>query len=326
MEIRPESMQEIAVLVTGAGGDVCHGVCKSLLGSSNNYRLVVCGTEENNIYRYDSRVTFELTPAVGNVESYIGSLASLCAKHCIDVLIPTIDSELVQISHRRNLIAGEGVRLICCGSHSSHQICDDKYMTWLHCKHSDLPFIDTWLFDDWVKLDTTKDSDRFIVKPRVGNGSKGLQLKTSAELRGSGGEPGTIIQPYVEGNEYTAGVLTDHVAGSFVTVILRRCLVNGRTMFAERIIDTDIANQLTRIAETLDIPHLNIQFFVGDNGLIRPFELNGRFSGTSGTYHTVTNMADMYIMNRLCNNSLECLDAGGMKMFKIIRYMEDILI
>lgn len=318
-------MDQIVVLVSGAGGDVCHGICKSLLSVRDiNYRLVVCGTDDENIYRFDSRVIFELAPPALETNSYIKFLTSICRKYSVDIFFPAIDRELVFVAENKKHFLQAGVNFVCCGSLLSQEICNDKYLTWMHCLEKELPFAETWLHDDWIKIKDLGLDEKFIVKPRIGNGSKGLKVYTTSHLRDVSLESDVVIQKYIKGEEFTAGLLSDKNSSDILSIILRRKLKGGRTVFAERVINETISNQLIELARSLDIPHLNVQFFIDRNNKIVPFELNGRFSGTSGTYHSIINFAHLYIMNRIYGHASSRIKND--KIFKMIRYTEDIII
>jgi carbamoyl-phosphate synthase large subunit len=92
------------------------------------------------------------------------------------------------------------------------------------------------------------------------------------------------VQRYLpdEKSEFTAATLSGHDRKVRALIILRRDLLQGTTYRTELIEDKNLADQVVRITEALGaVGPCNLQFRVID-GTVYVFEINPRFSGTSG--------------------------------------------
>ena len=103
----------IRVLVTGGGGDVCRGVVQCLEESQLDLDIFVAGADPHAYILYEERRSF-LVPLSAS-EEYVGTLCNILNRHSVDVLIPTIDSEILKISQCRDRIE----RLVRYSSRSS---------------------------------------------------------------------------------------------------------------------------------------------------------------------------------------------------------------
>jgi carbamoylphosphate synthase large subunit len=164
-------------------------------------------------------------------------------------------------------------------------------------------------------------STRYVVKPRVGKGSSGISIVTADKLFQNPLDKSMVIQPLYHGDEYTAGIFTPDRGNSFVDIILKRKLRDGRTLFAERIINKQISKQLHSIASNLNLPYLNVQFFLSDLDAIVPFEFNGRFSGTTGCFSPVLNFPEIYIKNYFLGEQMSTCIVNDQTPFKLLMYV-----
>lgn len=134
---------------------------------------------------------------------YIPTLARICRDEGIDALIPTIDTDLLILAKSKGCFGG--TRVVVSGA-DKVAICRDKRLT------ADY-FISLGLkshrpVDDYLKY--TGGFPAFI-KPRDGSSSIGAcRVDSAQELRSHAGKiPGYIVQPYVDGTEYTVDIFCD---------------------------------------------------------------------------------------------------------------------
>lgn len=125
-----------------------------------------------------------------------------------------------------------------------------------------------------------------IAKPRRGFSSRNVFLvNTLQEIEAASTlVPDLIIQQYLpdEANEFTAATLSGPDKKVRAQIILRRDLLQGTTYRTELVKDIKIEQEVVRIVEALGaVGPCNLQFRMVDRDLY-VFEINPRFSGTSG--------------------------------------------
>tara|TARA_R110002073_G_scaffold335039_2_gene526033 strand:- start:1215 stop:1835 length:621 start_codon:yes stop_codon:yes gene_type:complete len=173
-------------------------------------------------------------------------------------------------------------------------------------------------------LVATVEHNKFpvIIKSREGCGSKDIHLINSKEeIKPFLNNKDYIIQEYLEGDEYTAGVYLGDDNKIKGVCILKRTLKDGSTYTAERILELQLEEEIATIATHVRMKYLNIQFRL-KNGKVCPFELNGRFSGTTGIISNVFNAPEMAIKELVLKQKISPFLHG--KKFYVMRYYEEI--
>ena len=125
-----------------------------------------------------------------------------------------------------------------------------------------------------------------IAKPRQGFSSRNVFLLDSREKIRAAATlvPDLIIQRYLPDDraEYTAATLSGTDQKVRALIVFRRDLIQGTTYRTELVEDSHLEREVVRITEALGaIGPCNLQFRVVD-GMVYVFEINPRFSGTSG--------------------------------------------
>jgi carbamoyl-phosphate synthase large subunit len=168
------------------------------------------------------------------------------------------------------------------------RIGQDKYETARFLERHGFPHPETALATEGAAVDRLigRWGLPVIVKPRGGwtaanvfrVGSRSAMEAVRALV------PDLVVQRYLPGDdeEYTAGVVGSAAAGSFAWIVLRRDLVQGTTYRTELAQDPAVGSRLVAMAQALGVEGAcNFQFRLVD-GQPLVFEINPRFSGTSG--------------------------------------------
>jgi len=223
---------------------------------------------------------YELVPRVTD-SGYIPLLLEICKKYEIRLLIPLIDTELLLLSENRHLFEEIGVVALVC-SPEANRICRDKNKTasFFHSIGIETPVIYEFekVFDD-------KDvSYPLFVKPFDGSCSVGAEVANSPfelELCLSRTK-NSIIQEYVEGEEYTVDVLVDF-DGCVRSVVPRLRLETrtGEVCKGITVKNAAIIDSTKHVAELLPgaLGCLTIQCFLTPDGGLKFIEINPRFGG-----------------------------------------------
>ena len=105
--------------------------------------------------------------------------------------------------------------------------------------------------------------------------------------------------------------------------VLKRTLKGGSTYTAERILDLQLEEEVAAIASHVKMKYLNIQFRL-KNGKVCPFELNGRFSGTTGIICNVFNAPEMAIKELVLKENVS--PRLHNRKFYVMRYYEEVFV
>lgn len=209
--------------------------------------------------------------------AYLEAIDRVCRSERIGLLVPTIDDELTLFADRSSALAAAGVRVVVSPAETT-AACHDKLETSRVLKAHGLPAVDTFLPD---AVPETAAYPLFI-KPRYGRGGVGaFPVANEQQLRFFRDYvPEPVLQPYLDGPEFTIDVLCDF-SGEPISVVPRERVVirsgvvdRGRTVRDAALIDLGVA--CTRAMRCVGA--INIQCrVVGGRPII--FEINPRFSG-----------------------------------------------
>jgi carbamoyl-phosphate synthase large subunit len=214
-----------------------------------------------------------------NDPGYLDRIEEICCAEGINLIIPTIDDELILMGQARERFAEIGIRVVISEPRTS-EICNDKKKTYEFFTANGIPTPQTWLPEELPEVEKLRFP--LFIKPRNGRGSVDTyRVKNERELLfflDYVQEP--VVQEYLDGDEYTLDTFVD-LDGAVLSVVPRRRLWiragvmdKGRTENRQELIDLG-----TRVAETLNIRGpANIQVRYS-NGEMKVFEVNPRFSG-----------------------------------------------
>lgn len=260
------------ILVTGVGGDVGQGVAGiirrrfpewTVLGADASWRSAGPHIVER----------FLLAPRAESAE-YRQWWRDVCRTERLDAVIPCSDAEL-------GLLAAEGpppepVVLMLAASIVNVGV--DKLATAEFLARHGIPGPRTVTVDEAESM-----SYPCILKPRRGQGSRGVFLCDSAEQARALATvvPNAVLQEALRPaeEEVTCGVYRSR-RGDVAVLQLHRALGGGATIWARVIADPDIDDYCRRVADALDLRgSANLQLIRTDSGP-RLFEINPRFSST----------------------------------------------
>ncbi len=266
------------VLVTGAGGPAAICVIKTLRGEAG-VEIVAADMDPYAAGLFLVPAEHRCLVPAGAAPEFTDHLLQRCRRFGIDVLVPTVDDEMLPVSARRDEFTATGVRVALTGDRALRD-CLDKLA--LHDRCVDAvrtPRTVVWDGD----LDPTTWKFPVIVKPRRGSGSRGIRVVDDPGQLGP--TPiGTdwLIQEYLPGEEYSLDVLAD-VDGRVVSVVPRARLrvdsgvsVAGVSQHDDEL-DAFARNVFRAIGLTLVA---NVQCRRDDAGRPALLEVNPRFPGS----------------------------------------------
>jgi len=296
----------LRVLITGGGGQVAQGVVYCLENSQLDLEIFLAGNDPYSIDLHKHKNSI----LMGNVndEGYIHRLMEVILEYKIEVLIPTIDSEIMKIAKAKIEIEEKTRCIVLVGNIQSVGITSDKKRTIDFLSENGFAHPSTECLEgEGFERFLASNNFPCVIKTRFGNASKEVYvIRSKAEGSKWIGNSNFIVQEFLDPleGEFTTGIYTDKNGVPAASCTLKRSLQYGGTQVGERIVDVKLEEPLLAMAGTLGLPYLNIQSMKVGEKLI-PFEFNGRFSGTTGMISKVFNGPELYIREHVLNQQIE---------------------
>ena len=279
-------MMSHRVLITGIGGNVGQGVLKSLRAASKPFHIV--GIDMEALSAGFSLVDrYYQTPRTSD-PAFPQTLRRIARQEELEAVYVCSPTELEFFgSHKEELECELGLSIFV-NPLDVVRIGSDKLKTADFLREAGFPSPETVLSANTAQVAGLIDRHGFplIVKPRDGCSSRNVFLVNSREEIQALTKvvPGLVLQQYLpdDSSEHTAATLSGADGKVRALIILRRDLLQGTTYRTELVEDDDLNRQMTRIVEALGaVGPSNLQFRLLD-GVPYVFEINPRFSGTSG--------------------------------------------
>ena len=149
-------------------------------------------------------------------EKYIDNLLRICTEDRINLIIPTIDTDLLALSENVKRFEEIGTKILIAAS-SMVRICRDKNNTsqfFVNCGlHAPMPV------NDWKQYNSGYPA---FIKPKDGSSSiNAFKVENEKELEVYASQiEDYVVQPFVEGKEYTIDIFCDF-DGNPVSIVPR---------------------------------------------------------------------------------------------------------
>lgn len=318
-------MDKTCVLVAGVGGGG-HGmeVMKAFKLAKHDYKIVATDMHKNSFGLFETPYRYAIPPA--SSPNYIELLLKICKKENVQAIATGSEPELKKVSQNSKLFEEMGIKVLL-NPWKVIELCTDKYELMNFLKSRGILCPNHFLYTEGFDVDEIEYYP-VVVKPRVGGGSQYVFLAQDKEellffaryLIKYGYEP--LVQEYVGSHEeeYTIGVLYADNGKLFTSIAMKRTLGSGLSTkqiaansrsnkkfvissgISQGLIDDfkEIRTQVKKIAAELNIEGpVNIQCRNTDSGIV-PFEVNPRFSGTTGPRSLVgCNEPDIFCRYRI---------------------------
>lgn len=262
------------ILVTGAGGPAAVSVWKSL---HPTHELHMADMDPCAPGLYLVPESQRLIVPRGDAINFVDAIISQCASRKIDVLISTVDSELLPIALRRTTLEDAGTR-VALPSAELLKMARDKASLLTYC--DGVVPVPTSIV--WTENTEAPNLPAFA-KPRNGSGSRDLiKIDGPADLLLVPRNGQFLIQEWLPGEEYSVDTYVSQ-AGNVLAAVPRIRMktdsgiaVTARTVHHQDVIDLAIA-----LAKHVGLTYVaNIQFRRAVDGTPKLLEINPRFPGT----------------------------------------------
>lgn len=298
---------EVCVLVAGVGGGG-HGmeVLKAFKSAPHSYKIVATDMWENSFGLSETQFRYVIPPAY--TDEYIQSLLKICKKENVQAIATGSEPELKKVAKNAQHFEDVGVKVLL-NPFEVIERCTDKYALINFLNRNGVKCARCFLYENEHDINNIQ-SYPIIIKPRIGGGSQYVFLAQDKEeakffsnyLKKYGFEP--LIQEYIGdfNEEYTIGVLYADKGKLVSSIAMKRLLGSGLSTrqivndpktnkkyvissgISQGMIDEfkDVRKEAEKIASLLGVNGpVNIQCRKTESGII-PFEINPRFSGTTG--------------------------------------------
>ncbi len=242
----------------------------------NNIDLKIIGVDSSltapALFFCDDKVQ---SPRISD-PGYIPFLIKYCSDNNVDVLIPTIDTDLMLLSEHKNDFRNTRVII---SSKESIKICRDKRLTGAFFKEIGLEC--PVPIDDYREYDLGFPA---FIKPKDGSSSiNAFKVNSREELEALIKiVPDYIIQPYVSGTEYTVDAFCDFEGNPiFITPRIRLAVRSGEVLKTRIVQDEKIISDMRKIIEAFKpCGPITVQLIRDDKtGEDYYIEINPRYGG-----------------------------------------------
>ena len=278
-------MRKYRIMVTAVGAVVGYGMVESLRKSK--YDCYILGTDifEDAVGQYFCDAFVQATPAAD--PHYIDFLKKTIDDYDIDLVLFGIEQELLVVARAGSQLDGYLDKL-AVNPPELTEICNDKWLTyrWLLNNGLEEYAIDTAIDGSFSEL-SARFGNPFILKPRDGRASKGIQIVDCEEdfLFYKKKMGASFMAQHIAGtkeDEYTVGVFGDGEGGVCSEIYMRRVLSQAGATDKAVVVDIpelkEAVHALTKKARP--IGPTNYQFRIED-GLVKLLEINPRVSAST---------------------------------------------
>lgn len=272
----------INVLVTGAGAGVGQSIIKSVKLSKVPTRIIAVDKDPMaaGLHRADAAYLVPLA----REKNFINEIINVCKKEKVKLILVGTDVELESFSLNKQKIESATGAKIIVSALQTIAIADDKWKTFKFLEKNGFDRPQSALPKD-VDFLIKRVGFPLIVKPRVGARSIGVNTVYSREelQEKIKQTPDPIIQEYLseKDEEYTCGAFF-YEGKNYGVITIKRWLRNGDTYKAVIKRNPNIESFISIVGKKLKIyGPCNFQLRKSKNKL-KIFEINARFSGTTG--------------------------------------------
>jgi carbamoyl-phosphate synthase large subunit len=264
------------VMMTGAGGAAAVSVWKSL---RNLVELHMADIDDcaSGLYLVPARQRL-LLPR-GDSTEFAGSVLSHCVKRGIQLLIPTVDSELLPLSLARADFERAGIQIAVAAPDVLRIIRDKAALLDAAAAVVPVPWSQIWGISSSVDL----PSWPAFAKPRAGSGSRDLmKIDSRQDLERVPRNDEFVVQEWLPADEYSVDVYVSRAGVALASVPrVRMKTDSGIAVTARTVLASDVARQAIDLVKALNLTLVsNVQFRRDANGVAKLLEINPRFPGT----------------------------------------------
>lgn len=266
---------------------------------------------------------FRLTPVQD--EGYLDLLLEMVTKEEIQLLIPTIDTELQVLSKNKDLFLKRGCTPLI-SSPRTIEITFDKWETVNYFASQGIEVPASWIPGDLNIFELPED---LFIKPRQGSASQHTYTVNKSDLpKYLDWVPNPIIQEELKGPEITVDALLDF-SGELLHYVprIRIRTLAGESIQGQTIDDSEIRPWLCKVFEALSysgaVGPITMQYFHTERGPVLT-EVNPRFGGGFPLANAAGGHYPKWIIQMLNGEKVEPRIGEYKKNYFMTRYYDEI--
>jgi len=309
-----KNLNQLNILITGAGGPAAICTYKSLSKKIRNIHMADMDSLSAGIYLVQPE-NRHIIPAAKD-PNFVNQLLEICIDQKIDILIPTVDFELLQLAKAKETYEKHGIKIL---------VTDAEVLANIMNKHILLSHVESkvdvgqhgMLSDQ--KLDNW-DGKKVVIKPISGSGSRGVEIYESvndipvAKLKDSD----LMIQEFAEGPEYSIDVMVAEDGEVKAAVPrLRMRTDSGVSVTGMVELNQEVIDYVHEVIQEVGLTYMaNVQVILTNDGP-RLIEINPRCSG--GLTLVIESGADTPLMSVKEMMGQEVETANDIKEIAMVR-------
>ncbi len=210
---------------------------------------------------------------------YADAIIDTCKKYGADLIVPTIDTELLLLSEEKERIEGETGAKLLISDKEVIRICRDKRNTQSFMEENDFKVPRLYTPEEVARGEV---SYPLFIKPIDGSSSiDTFRADNEEELKAALCSVKTpMVQAYMEGEEYTVDVFLD-LHSRIISIVprLRIAVRSGEIAKGKIVRDKEIEEDVRALMERLKpVGHITVQLRKTGRG-VEYIEINPRFGG-----------------------------------------------
>lgn len=256
-------------------------------------------------------------------EGYIDQLLEICKINDINLIVPTIDTELNILSAASDLFSQHNIKVLVCSNDTNH-IFMDKRRSQHFFENNNIPT--PRLYSNEESIGLTDDKYPLLLKPANGSCSIGVtKVYNKKELMfflEYLNDP--IVQEFIQGDEYTIDVLVDFYGRVQCAVPRLRIETRaGEVSKAITVNDKEIIDWSYKVAGLMDgaMGCITLQCFKQKKGELKFIEINPRFGGGFPLTAAAGANYPLWILQMLSGQSIQTdMQAQWQDNFSMLRF------
>lgn len=301
-------MDNITVLITGAGAPGAPGITKSLRRVGER-QIRIIGIDMDPNSSGFAMVDRWYVGEKAESEEFIPSILQICKREKVNVVIPLVTNELLKFATSTSEFENIGTKVLVSGPEGL-RTANNKYLLMKTCREHGIPTPDFCKVNTWNEFEQAVYSLGYpgvpvCFKPPVSRGLRGFRILREdidrldllmnykptdifanleniyAVLKSAKPFPELLVMEYLPGSEYSVDVLTNNGTALIVIPRRREKIKMGISFVGITENNPEITSYSSQISTLLKL-HGNIgfQFKLDSDGVPKIIESNPRVQGT----------------------------------------------
>jgi len=271
-----KNLNQLNVLITGAGGPAAICTYKSLSKKIDNIHMADMDGLSAGLYLVQPE-NRHIIPAAKHPD-YLNQLLQICIDQKIDILIPTVDFELLQLAEAKDRFLNYGTKILVTEAEVLSHIMDKHLLLSLVDKTVEVGqhgMLSDQKLEDW-------EGKKVVIKPISGSGSRGVEIYESVTdiPFEKMNDPLLMIQEFADGPEYSVDVMVT-AKGEVKAAVprLRMRTDSGVSVTGMVELNQVVIDYVEKVIEQVGLTYMaNVQVILTKDGP-RLIEINPRCSG-----------------------------------------------